>query len=101
MHVSLEGAISVTSKEDRNASMVMYIRITHRRSVQNDRAVKQGALAFLDLLQLFQEVGNETDVILVDHRELRNALWIVAVVRGAVESSADTAFGICASDAVA
>ena len=76
VQVALELAVGVAGEEQRAALVVVQVRVAHRRAVHDQRLVQQVAVAFLDALQLVQEVRQQADVVLVDLRELLDALLV-------------------------
>ena len=61
--------------------MVVDVRVAHAAAVEIERVVQQVAIALRHRRQLLQEVVEQRDVELVDLRQLRHLLGVVAVVR--------------------
>src|SRR5215510_9362618 len=70
----------------------MHIRVSKWRSIKNQRVVEQRAITVGHLLQLVQEVRNQTDMVFVDRGELRDSLLILSVVRSPVEPDSNATF---------
>ena len=59
------------SSDQRAALVVVDVAVAHRRAVDDQALVEQRRVAFLDRLQLLQEVGQQADVVPVDLRRTR------------------------------
>ena len=79
-------AAGVAGEEQRAALVVVHVRVAHRRAVDDQRVVEQVAVAVRRVLQLLEEVRQQADVVLVDLRELDDAILALAVVRRGVEA---------------
>src|SRR5206468_2237178 len=85
----LQRSTSMAQKYQRDALVIVKVRITHRRSVKNQALIQQALSALLSLFHLVDEIGDDADVILVDRRKLKDALLGVSVMRSIVKSRAD------------
>src|ERR1051325_12236230 len=65
----------------------MSVPVAHRTAVENHRMIQQVSVAIRRVLQFFQEVRNETNVITVELCEIRDSRRILAMMRTRVKRS--------------
>src|ERR1051325_8130081 len=87
MNVAGQLTIRLAEENQRATPMVVEIGVAHRRSIDDHRLVQHVLLAFLNALELVEEVRQHADVILVDLEELLHAALGAAMVRRGVERS--------------
>ena len=85
VQAALQRAAGVAGEEQRAALVVVHVRVAHRRAVDDQRVVEQVARRRPACSSAFEEVRQQADVVLVDLRELGDAVLAVAVVRRGVE----------------
>ena len=94
-------AAGAAGHEERHPLVVVQVGVAHRRSVDQQRAVEQRAVAVRRVLQLLQQVRHQADVIRVQRREVEDLLLLAAVVRRVVEGALEAALRIAAVRRVA
>src|SRR5215831_13420280 len=94
MPVTLEGSIGSPSKEQRQKSMLMNMRISHRTSVEDRCVVQQISVAVRRAAKTLQEIGDLTDVIAVQPGKLIDLLWCLPMMRERVKGSGHTTLRI-------
>src|SRR5436305_15110506 len=87
MQTAFQRSARMACQEHPDTFVVMQIRVTHWRTVQNQRVIQQRlAVGVLCLFQLFEERYYKTDVIFVDQCELRNQLFVFSIMRSTLVS---------------
>ena len=76
-------------QQDRQVVVVVAVAVADAAAVDDHAVVEQRAVAFLDRLQLAEQVGELLDVEAVDLLDLRLLLRVVAVVRQVVVAFGD------------
>src|SRR5262249_4555223 len=66
MQVALQRAAGVARQEERHALVIVNVRIAHRRAVQHQGVVEEGALAVARVLQLLEQIRHHAHVVPVD-----------------------------------
>src|SRR5262245_41716151 len=85
MPVTLEGSIGSPSKEQRQKSMLMNMRIPHRTSVEDRCVIQQISVAVRRAAKTLQEIGDLTDVITVQLGKLIDLLWSLQMMSERVQ----------------
>ena len=101
VQIALEVAVGAAGQEQRAALVIVDVRVAHWRAVDDEAPVEQVAVAIRRVLQLLEEIRHQADVVLVDLRELRDAVLAIAVMRGRMERRVHAAQRVDAGRAVA
>ena len=101
VHPASDRSTRAARHEERHPLVVVQIGVAHRRSVDQERVVQQGAVAVRRVPQLFQDVRHQADVKGVELREVQDLLFFPAMVRSLVEGALEPALRIAAVRGVA
>src|SRR5260221_6793188 len=101
MAAAAQHAARTAGQKKRHASVVVKIRIAHRGTVQQQRAIEKRALPVRDALQLLEQIRNHADVIRVESGKVENLRLLAAVMRCAVEGAVEAALRVRAVGVVA
>ena len=91
---ALDRAVGPPGHEERHPLVVVQVRVAHRRAVDQQRPVEQRAVAVRGVLQRFEQIRHQPDVIRVQHREVANLVFLAAVMRRVVKRPFEAALGI-------
>ncbi len=84
--VARQLSLRAAQHDQRAPLVVVDVGVAHRRAVDDQALVEQRRVAFLDRLELLQEVRQQADVVLVDQAEVGDVAVLVAVMRCRVEA---------------
>ena len=101
VQVAGETILGLAEQHERAATMIVHVRVAHRRPVNDHRLIEHVALAFLDTLELVEEVRQHRHVILVEQLEVAHPLLAAAMVRRRMEALVGAALRIRTAGAVA